>query len=97
MRQYDYKPGTLPNLKKTWEAAMPAREERSKLGLAGDIELGNASGFVHIWPYRSMDERLAVRSQAVKDGVWPPVGHGPQNFLSMTSKILVPAAFSPLQ
>jgi len=43
-----------------------------------------------------MDQRLAVREQARKAGVWPPPGGGDE-LLAQTNKIMLPSAFSPLQ
>ena len=43
-------------------AGRPSIGERIKLSplvLAGGVEFGDANGFVHIWAYKSMDQRLA--------------------------------------
>jgi hypothetical protein len=64
--------------------------------LAAGVEFGAANRFVHIWAYKSMDQRLAVREQARKAGIWPPAGGGDE-LLAQSSKIVMPSAFSPLQ
>jgi hypothetical protein len=51
---------------------------------------------VHIWAYSSMDNRMQVRDEARKKGVWPPPGGG-DRLLTQENKILLPSAFSPLQ
>ena len=59
------------------EALGGSHRERIKLSplvLAGGVEFGAANRFVHIWAYKSMDQRLAVREQARKAGIWPPPG-----------------------
>jgi len=43
-----------------------------------------------------MDQRMQVRDEARKKGVWPPPGGG-DRLLSQQNKIVLPSAFSPLQ
>jgi hypothetical protein len=97
LRYYHFKPGQLPAIMESWEKALPARLERSKVVLAGSVELGEANRFIHIWPYSSMNERLDVRGKAVADGIWPPPGGGPARYFAQHNKIMLPASFSPLQ
>jgi len=52
---------------------------------------------VHIWAYSSMDNRMQVRDEARKKGVWPPPGGAADRLLTQENKILLPSAFSPLQ
>jgi hypothetical protein len=96
LRYYTLKPGTLPDLAKGWEAKLPERIKLSPVVLAGGVEFGKANGFVHIWAYSSLDQRAQVRDEARKKGVWPPPG-GADRLLTQENKILLPAAFSPLQ
>ncbi|MEK7701707.1 MAG: NIPSNAP family protein [candidate division NC10 bacterium] len=96
LRYYTLKPGTLPDVASGWEAKLPERMKLSPVVLAGGVEFGQANGFVHIWAYSSLDQRAQVRDEARKKGVWPPPG-GPDRLLTQENKILLPAAFSPLQ
>ncbi len=96
MRCYSLKPGTAPDLKKRWEPAVPARIKLSPIVMAGTCEFGQANRFIHVWAYGSMDQRMAIRNQARQAGVWPPPGGG-DGLLAQENKILLPAAFSPLQ
>lgn len=96
MRYYTYKAGTLPDLAKRWESKIAERMKLSPVVLAGHVEFGEANRFIHIWAYKSLDQRLAIREQARQAGVWPPPGGG-DTLLTMANKILMPAAFSPLQ
>ena len=96
LRYYTLKPGTLPDVASGWEAKLPERMKLSPVVLAGGVEFGQANGFVHIWAYSSLDQRAQVRAEAVKKGVWPPPGGG-DRLLTQENKILLPAAFSPLQ
>jgi NIPSNAP len=68
----------------------------SPVVLAGGVEFGKANGFVHIWAYPSMDQRMQIRDEARKKGVWPPGGGG-DRLISQQNKIVLPSAFSPLQ
>jgi NIPSNAP len=96
LRYYTLKPGTLPDVAKGWEAKLPERAKLSPVVLAGGVEFGQANGFIHIWAYSSLDQRATLRAQAVAKGIWPPPG-GADRLVTQKNKILLPAAFSPLQ
>jgi hypothetical protein len=96
LRYYTLKPGMLPEVAKGWEAKLSERAKLSPVVLAGGVEFGRANGFVHIWAYPSLDQRARIRGEAVQSGVWPPPG-GRDRLLTQENKILLPAAFSPLQ
>ena len=74
MRYYAMKAGTLPDLIKRWESKIEERVKMSPIALAGHVEHGEANRFIHIWAYKSLDERTAVRNKAREMGVWPPPG-----------------------
>jgi len=95
-RYYTLKPGTLPDTAKGWSEKLPDRMKLSPVVLAGGVEFGTANGFVHIWAYQSLDQRMQIRDEARKKGVWPPPGGG-DRLITQETKILLPAAFSPLQ
>lgn len=96
LRYYTLKPGKLPEVAKGWEEKIPERVKMSPLVLAGGVEFGTANGFVHIWAYKSLDQRMQVREEARKKGVWPPPGGG-DRLLTQETKILLPASWSPMQ
>ncbi len=96
MRMYSVAPGSLPGIMKRWEGKIGERAKLSPIVLAGGTEFGQANRFVHIWAYKSMDQRLAVREQARKAGVWPPPGGGDE-LLAQSNKLMMPSSFSPLQ
>jgi hypothetical protein len=96
IRYYTLKPGTLPATAEGWKAKLPERMKLSPVVLAGGVEFGKANGFVHIWAYPSMDQRMQIRDEARKKGVWPPGGGG-DRLISQQNKIVLPSAFSPLQ
>jgi len=96
MRYYALRAGTLPSTIERWEAKLPERLKLSPLVLVGHIEHGEANRFIHIWAYESLEHRASVRKKAVETGVWPPPG-GAETLLTQANKIMLPAAFSPLQ
>jgi hypothetical protein len=95
-RQYTYQAGSLPGIMERWEAKLPGRLKFSPLAVVGNVDFGTANKWVHIWAYGSMEERMSIREQARAAGAWPP-GGPPGTFLTQESKIIMPAAFSPLQ
>jgi NIPSNAP len=96
LRYYTLKPGVLPDVAKGWGEKLPDRMKLSPVVLAGGVEFGKANGFVHIWAYQSLDQRMQIRDEARKKGVWPPPGGG-DRLITQETKICLPAAFSPLQ
>jgi hypothetical protein len=96
IRRYSLTAGSLPAVRKRWEGSIGERAKLSPVVTAGGVEFGGANRFIHIWAYKSMDQRLAIREQARKAGVWPPPGGGDE-LLAQTTKIVMPSSFSPLQ
>ncbi len=103
MRSYTYASGELPAIMKIWEEAMPARLAYAPVTALWYSALGALNKFVHIWPYRSLDQRMEIRAKTRAAGIWPPseiaekrTGHS-YELLSLENKILMPASFSPLQ
>jgi len=96
LRQYTFKPGTLPAIMKNWEAALPERMKYSSPVLIGGLEFGpSANSFIHIWAYESVEQRSEVRQKAAASGAWPPAGG--ENYLTQANKLMLPATFSPAQ
>jgi len=96
IRYYNVRPGTMPDVMRRWESKIGDRAKLSPVMLAGGVDTGEAKGFVHIWAYKSLDERIAIRNQARAQGVWPPPG-GADSLLAQKNKIAMPAAFSPMK
>jgi len=103
IRTYTYKGGELPVIQKTWEAALPGRLKFGPIVTCGYTDLGALSKFIHIWPYKSLDERTKMRDEIRKTGNWPPAalaeksgGRG-YHLHAQENKIVMPSAFSPLQ
>ena len=96
MRSYTIKPGTLPNIFERWEPKIPGRTKLSPLAMVMHTEFGPLNKYIHIWPYKSLDQRQAIRKQAMDTGVWPPPGGG-EVLVTQENKIMLPAPFSPMQ
>ena len=94
MRVYTYKPGAMPEVVKRWEAAVPHREEYSPLAAAMFSEIGGLNKWVHIWPYKDLNQRAEVRAEALKNPNWPPPTR--EFLVKQENKLMVPAAFSPM-
>ena len=96
VRSYVLKPDGLAPTIELWRKAVPGRTDVSPLLAAMVAVTGAAIRFMHIWPYKSYDERARLREKAVADGVWPPPG-GPGHLISQQADIYLPAAFSPMR
>ena len=96
VRSYILKPNGLAPTIELWRKAVPARARVSPLLAAMVAVTGAAIRFMHVWPYKTYDERARLREKAVADGLWPPPG-GPGHLLSQQADIYLPAAFSPLR
>lgn len=103
MRVYTYAAGQLPVIMKLWEKALPTRLQFGPICAAWYSELGGLNKFVHIWPYPTLDARNETRGKAQATGMWPPSavakkeGVPSYQLVAQENKILMPAAFSPLQ
>lgn len=96
VRSYVLKPDGLAPTIELWRKAVPGRATVSPVLAAMTAATGAVTRFLHIWPYKSYDERARLRDKAVADGVWPPPG-GPNHLLSQQADIYLPAAFSPMR
>jgi len=96
VRCYGLKPDGLAPTIELWRKAVPARARVSPVLAAMVAVTGAAIRFLHIWPYKTFDERARLRQKAVADGVWPPPG-GPGYLISQQADIYLPADFSPIR
>jgi hypothetical protein len=96
VRTYELKPGGVPATTEAWRKSVPARLKISPVLAAMTSVTGAVTRMLHVWPYRSFDERARLRDKAIAEGVWPPPG-GPALLVSQQVDIYLPAAFSPLK
>ena len=94
MRIYTYRIGTMGEVLKRWAEAIPHREELSPLAAGMTSELGGLNKWMHVWPYKDLEERDKIRAEASKTPYWPPPTG--EFLVKQENKILVPASFSPM-
>jgi hypothetical protein len=93
VRTYGLKPGSLAEVEKRFGEALPGRQKLSKLAAFWHTEVGPLNEITHIWTYDSFDQRVAIRAEAIKIGVWPPKTS--EFIVSMQTEVFLAAPFSP--
>jgi len=96
VRTYVLKPDGLAPTIAAWRNAVPARLKISPVLAAMTSVTGAVTRFLHVWPYKSFEERARLREKAMADRVWPPPG-GPGHLASQQVDIYLPAPFSPIK
>ena len=100
MRTYDVKPGLLTAYLKLFnDVGMPERLPHNNLVGFWFTETGTLNQVVHIWRWNNLDERTTLRAELLHNPKWV------NDFLPvampmldrMSSVMLNPASFSPLQ
>lgn len=98
LRRYTTHPGKAPEWLGLIKKAAPARRALSTIVGVWASELGSLNRVLHLWAYRDLNHRAAVRKQAAQDPTWRDfVAKAPPLLTRMESTILAPAAFSPLR
>jgi hypothetical protein len=95
MRSYVLKAGSAPQMAQRWGEYLPGRIKLSPLIGVFTSDVGGLNQWVHIWAYKSLDQRIDVRKKAVAEGIWPPPGDSP--VIRQETKILLAAPFSPIK
>jgi hypothetical protein len=103
IRRYTFPAGELGKIQKCWDAALPERQKLSPIVALWYADLGAVNTFIHIWAYKTLNEREETRKKALETGLWPPSvydakqGGKGYELLAQENKIVMPSAFSPLQ
>jgi NIPSNAP len=99
MRSYTLKPGGTAQMAETWSKHIAGRIKLSPLIGVFASDIGALNKWVHIWAYKSLDERVAVRKKAMEQGIWPPPStpDKPSPTVHQESKILLATQFSPIK
>jgi len=99
MRSYTLAAGGTARMAEAWGKHIAGRVALSPLIGCFASDLGNLNQWVHIWAYKSLDERVAVRKKAQEQGIWPPPStpESPSPTVKQETKILLPAPFSPIK
>jgi hypothetical protein len=95
MRIYTYAGGAIPKVIEAWGGAIKERIKYSPLVAAMYSDIGGLNKWIHIWAYKSFEERSKVRAETRESGVWPAPG-GPSP-IKQENKIMLPADFSPMK
>jgi len=97
-RSYLVTIGQMREYRSRWDTALPERAKHSPVSVVMECDIGTASKIMHIWPYKTLDERTKVRKHVEDTGVWPPKGDPTLKILDLQeNKIMLPASFSPMQ
>jgi hypothetical protein len=103
VRTYDCKPQSVPEVEKRFAEAYETRKKFSQLAAYWHTEIGPLNQVIHVWPYKDLEERWATRMKSRETGDWPPsaaakkAGLLAYRLAMQENKIVMPAAFSPIQ
>jgi hypothetical protein len=98
LRRYTAHPGKVPEWLALFKEVAQARNKLSRIVGVWSTEIGTLNQIVHLWCYRDLNERAAVRAKAMQDPSWRAfLGKVPPLVIRMESTILVPAPFSPMK
>ena len=95
MRSYTLPAGSIPDMAERWKEHLPNRTKLSPLTGVFTSDVGGLNQWLHIWAYKSLDQRAEVRKKAVDSGIWPPPGGKPA--VKQENKIVLAAPFSPIK
>jgi hypothetical protein len=98
LRWYRAHVGKLAEWLSLFKAVMPAREKYSKNVGVFQTEAGQLNEAVHLWAYKDLNDRAAVRGKVLQDPEWQAyLGKSAPLLAEMKSIILNPSAHSPMQ
>lgn len=97
IRSYELYPHlALARAQEAWKKHITTRLAIAPIAAVFHTTSGLSPRLIHIYPYKSLLERLQVRERAIATGLWPPKGGAARNRL-MKSEMTVAADFSPLR
>jgi len=81
-----------------FKGIMPAREKYSKNVGVFQTEVAQLNEVVHLWAYRDLNDRAAVRGKVLQDPEWQAfLGKATPLLVEMRSVALIPAPSSPMK
>lgn len=95
IRNYVLAPGGASTMAARWDEHLPGRTALSPLVGCFSSDVGALNRWMHIWAYKSLDERMAVRQEVAAKGTWPPPGDSP--VVKQETMIALAAPFSPVR
>lgn len=98
LRWYRAHVGRLGEWLGLFKDIMPTREKYSKNVGVFQTEAGSLNEAVHLWAYRDLNERAAIRNRVLQDPAWQAFLQASAPCLAeMNSVILMPAPHSPMK
>jgi len=98
LRWYRSLPGRIGEWIRHIKDVMPTREKYSKIVGLWQTEMGQLNEAVHLWAYRDLNERAAVRAKALADPEWQAyIGRSAPLLLQQNAVVLIPAPSSPMK
>jgi hypothetical protein len=98
LRTYRTQVGKAGEWLSHFKAIMPVREKYSKNVGLFQTEAGQLNEVVHLWAYRDLNDRAAIRGKVVQDPEWQAfLGKATPLLVDMRSIVLNPAVHSPLK
>jgi NIPSNAP protein len=98
LRWYRAHVGRLPEWLSLFTGIMPVREKYSKNVGVFQTEAGQLNEAVHLWAYKDLNDRAAVRGRVLQDPDWQVfLGKSAPCLVEMKSIILNPAPHSPMK
>ena len=93
VRTYRLKPRSQNEVISRFGESYETRQKYSKLAAFFWTEIGPLNEVIHIWPYKDLADRTAVRAEAAAEPSWPPQI---SDFLvEQLSEIFIPFDFTP--
>ena len=81
-----------------FKAILPVREKYSKNVCLWQTEMGQLNEVVHLWAYKDLNERAAVRGKVMQDPEWQAfLGKATPILVEMKSIAMHPSPHSPLK
>lgn len=90
IRRYELRADGLDPTIRAWEQAMKPAKAYTRHLLTCMYAAGNPPRIVHIWGFRSFEERMALRAAHYARGTWPPAS-APQQIVRAWSALAVDA------
>ena len=98
LRWYRSQRGRIGDWLREIKGVMPTREKYSKIVGLWQTEAGQLNEAVHLWAYRDLNERAAVRAKALADPEWQAyIGRSAPLLVQQNAVVLVPAPSSPMK
>jgi hypothetical protein len=98
LRCYRTQVGKAPEWINHFKGILPLREKYTRRVGLWTSEIGSLNEVVHLWAYKSLDERAAQRAKLAQDPEWQTfLGTATPLLLQMQSTILNPSPHSPMR